>query len=127
MEREHLVTVSPAQRFSFLMLIHRTYYTPKRLFNFGWRVDAGCPRCHDTGDLIHMIWRCPKLFRYWKGILDTINKIYKTKLEMNPRLCILGLGEEISRMTSTSKAVLRCLFQARKLIAQRWQAGNPHQ
>ena len=44
---------------------------------------------------------------------------------MNPRLCILGLGEEISRMTSTSKAVLRCLFQARKLIAQRWQAGNP--
>ena len=80
LEREHMVTVSPAQKFSFLKVIHRTYYTPKRLFNFGWRVDARCPRCQDTGDLIHMLWRCPNLFRYWQGILNVINTTYKTKL-----------------------------------------------
>lgn len=69
LERGHLVSVSPAHKVSYLMLLHRTYYTPKRLFEFGWRVDARCPRCQDTGDLIHMIWKCPKLFRYWSEIL----------------------------------------------------------
>ena len=39
---------------------------------------------------------------------------------MDPRTCILGIWEE-----STIKAAIRCLFQARKLIAQRWQAVNP--
>lgn len=44
---------------------------------------------------------------------------------MDPRLCILGLGEGIDGMPGVTKAVLRCLFQARKLIAQRWKAKKP--
>ena len=53
------------------------------------------------------------------------NTTYKTKLEMDPRTCILGLWEERNRAASTIKAILRCLFQATKLIAQRLQAENP--
>lgn len=35
LERGHLVSVSPTQVVSFLMLVHRPYYTPKRMFEFG--------------------------------------------------------------------------------------------
>lgn len=44
---------------------------------------------------------------------------------MDPKLCILGVGEGIGRGNVKTKVVLRCLFQARKLIAQRWQAEKP--
>lgn len=67
-----LVSVSPSQQASHLFLIHRVYYTPKRLFRFGHRLDDKCPRCLETGDLIHMMRRCPKLARYWSGIIRTI-------------------------------------------------------
>lgn len=117
------VSVSPAQKMSYLMLLHRTYYTPKKLFEWGRRGDAKCPRCQNTGDLIHMIWKCPKLYRYWTEILDTINKIFKLSLKMHPKLCIMGVGERLGNIKN--KVVLRCLFQAKKLIAQRWQAEKP--
>lgn len=63
------VSVSPSQTASHLLLLHRAYYTPKKLFMFGRRADGECPRCRRTGDLIHMLWRCPKLVRYWSEIL----------------------------------------------------------
>lgn len=44
---------------------------------------------------------------------------------MDPRLCILGVGEGIDGGAEVTKVVLRCLFQARKLIAQRWQSVKP--
>lgn len=121
----HQVSISPAQKISHLMLLHRAYYTPKRLFEFGRRIDAKCPRCQDVGDLMHMMWKCPKLFRYWSEILETLNKVFSLKLKMDPKLCILGVGESIGKGKTKTKIVQRCLFQARKLIAQRWQARTP--
>lgn len=107
------------------MLIHRAYYTPKKLFRFGLRLDANCPRCGEVGDLIHMVWRCPKLVRYWTGVVEAINGTFGTSFEIDVRLCILGYRvwgvEEVTLKT----AVLRCLYQARKLITQRWQSVSP--
>lgn len=44
---------------------------------------------------------------------------------MEPKLCVLGYREKFREGVSTTVAVLRCLFQARKLIAQRWQSRRP--
>lgn len=71
LEMGPLVSVSPSQKISHLMLLNRAYYTPKRLFKFGCRTDDRCPRCRGTGDLIHMLWRCPKLSRYWEGVINS--------------------------------------------------------
>lgn len=120
----HQVSVSPAQKVSQLMLLHRTYYTPKRLFRFGGRKDDKCPRCQESGDLMHMIWKCPKLFRYWNEVVETLNKILALELKIEPKLCILGVEGNIRRNFKI-KIVRRCLFQARKLIALRWQARTP--
>lgn len=102
-----------------------TPITPKRLFLFGRRTDANCPRCQGFGDLIHMVWRFPKLFQYWEWVIKTINKIFGTKLEMDPRLCVLGYRRVPGGGKSTTVAVVRCLFRAQKLIAQRWQSESP--
>lgn len=76
---------------------------------------------------MHMLWKCPKLFRYWSEIVETLNKVFSLELKMEPKLCILGVGEDMTTGTCKSTIVQRCLFQARKLIAQRWQARTPPQ
>lgn len=119
------VSVSPSHKASHLMLLHRSYYTPKKLFMFGRRINDECPRCRRTGDLIHMVWRCPKLVRYWSEILKKINITFKTNLELDSKTCVLGHVGDGLRDRSTAVAVARCLFQARKLIAQLWQSKTP--
>lgn len=81
-------SVTPSQKMSQLFLLHRVYYTPKKLFRYGYRVDDKCPRCQGTDDLIHMMWRCSKLFRYWTEILEDITK-FGLKLELDGTLCLL--------------------------------------
>lgn len=125
LELGHAVSVSPSQKISHLMLIHRAYYTPKKLYRFGLKSDAKCPRCHEVGYLIHMVWRCPKLFRYWMGVIDVINRTFGTTLETDARLCVLGYREWKGEGTSLITVVTRCLFQAQKMIAQRWQSVKP--
>lgn len=118
LESGPLVSVSPSQQASHLLLLHRAYYTPERLFRFGNRPDDKCPRCLDTGDLTHMMWRCPKLVRYWGEIVKVIETRLKVKLALEAKVCILGLTGENIGSNSTNIAVVRCLYQARKLIAQ---------
>lgn len=119
------ISVSPSQKVFHLILIHRAYYTPKNLYGYGRRTDAKCPRCQETGDLIHMMWRCPKLFRYWEGVLYIINGIFGTSQGQEVKLCVLGYREKLGEGQSVTVAILRCLFQARKLIALKWQSRKP--
>lgn len=72
-----------------------------------------------------MIWRCPKLYRYWSGIIGKINVVFGTSLNTEAKVCLLGLIEEEGILGATQTAVTRCLFQGRKLIAHKWQDKNP--
>lgn len=83
------------------------------------------PKGVGPGDLVHMIWRCPKLHRYWSGIMEKINSVFGTSLDTESKVCLLGLIEEEGVLGSTQIAITRCLFQGRKLIAYKWQEKNP--
>lgn len=84
------LSLSLTQRLTRFYILHRAYYTPKRLFMFGGRPDASRPRCVSvTGDLIHMLWRCPKLYRYCKEVIYKINFVFGTDLRLDPMTCIL--------------------------------------
>lgn len=120
-----LVSVSPSQQASHLLLLHRAYYTPKKLHRFGRRLDDKCPRCLETGDLFHMMWRCPKLVRYWSEILNIIETRFRIRLELEAKVCVLGLVKQNLGNGSIVIAVVRCLYQARKLIAQSWLSVVP--
>lgn len=120
------VSLSPSQGVSHLYLIYRLYYTPEKLFRFGKRQEASCQRCGDgRGDLIHMLWRCPKLHRYWEKLVEEINVIFRSSLAMEARTCLLSLFEKNDMLKDTQTAIIRCLFQGRKIIARKWQAKEP--
>lgn len=70
-------------------VIHRVYYTPIRLNTFKSTYSELCPRCEvDRGTLLHMLWSCPDLEDYWKGLLEII--AIGTNVPREPRLILLG-------------------------------------
>lgn len=114
-----LVSVSAAQRLSHLFILHRVYHTTVQLHKWGRRDTPICLKCQaHTGDLIHMLSRCPKLVRYWNRIVNKINKIYQVQLVVDPLMCLLGrLTEELYPL-SVYITLTRLLYLARKLIAR---------
>ena len=92
----------------------------------GLRPTPLCTRCkRDHGDLIHLLWRCPKLHPYWKGVVDTINRVFQVLLPTDPKRCLLLILEELEWEEGTKVAVIRSLFLARKLIMSHWIAEEP--
>lgn len=63
------LSLSEAQRFSQLFLVHQVYKSPSLLFKIGIRADSACPRCNLDGEhLMHMFWECTVLVSgmlYW--------------------------------------------------------------
>lgn len=59
-----------------------------------------------------MVWRCPKLRRYWGLIVEEISEVFGTNIREEPRTCVLGLIEVEEVKGKRREAVLRCLFQA---------------
>lgn len=76
-----LVSVWAAQKLSHLFILHCTYRRPKQLFTWGRRDSPICPKCKaHNWDFIHMIWKCPKLVRYWGDM--TYNPFESTDLPL---------------------------------------------
>lgn len=116
-----LVSVSASQKLSHLYLLHRVYRTPSQLCKWGNCNTPICPKCErDHGDLIHLLWRCLKLFHYWTEVLDVISQVFMFSIPQTPVVCLLGVLEEESLTPQAHTAVLRLLYIARKLIAQYW-------
>lgn len=76
--------------------------------------------CGQHGDLLHMLWKCPKLFRYWQYVLTTIAHVYQFPLPQDPVVCLLGALEIPSLSPGSHIAILRLIFIARKAIARLW-------
>ena len=54
-----------------------------------------------------------------------MGETFGVPLEAEATLCVLGYRREREEKKTTTVALLRCLFQARKLIMTRWQAITP--
>lgn len=86
-----LLSVSASQRLSHLYLLYRAYRTPLQLHKRGLRDSPLFPKCErDNGDLLHMLWKCPKLFRCWREIIDTESRVYMTSIPHDPVIYLLG-------------------------------------
>ena len=119
-------SLNTAQRLSQLFILMRVHYTPARLFRMGLGEDDICPRCaRDRGDLIHLMWRCPKLHLYWSGVLDTLTTVFSATISRDPKVCVLGVLDDIQLEDNPRQAIGRALFQARKLILHHWKASEP--
>lgn len=74
-----------------LYIVLQVHFTPARLCKMGVRDDSVCTRCsRDHGDLIHLLWRYPKLHLYCTR--GTINKV---NIPTDPKPCLLGILDEL--------------------------------
>lgn len=111
----NICSLNVAQKILQLYIVLRVHYTPLKLYKMGKRPDSLCSRCgRNQGNLIHLLWRCPKLHRYWSEVLGTLNQVFRTTVPLDPIHCILGVLEEDAPEEVTRIALSRALFQARK-------------
>ena len=116
-------SLNVSQRVSQLYILLRVHFTPVKLFRMGRAPDPLCGRCRVAqGDLIHLLWRCPKLHRYWTEVLATLNSVFQTNVPLEPLHCLLGVLEGVIEEEVTRVAFTRALFQARKLILLHWKS-----
>lgn len=114
-EAVQLCSLNVVQRLFQLLIVLRVHYTLARLFRMGVRADSNCPRCvRDHDDLIHLLWRCPKLHRFWTGVVSMVNGAFKVTVPMDPKPCLLGIVDDILTGDDQKQAIARALFQACK-------------
>lgn len=91
----------------------------------GLRENSEYTRCsRDHGELIYLLWRCPKLHLYWSGVVTTINKAFQVTVPMDPKPCVLGILDDLQIEDNSEKAIARALFQARQLILRHWKGSD---
>lgn len=84
-----LVPLSPSHRLTQIFILHRDYRTPECLCTIGLRADSICPRCGNSVSLIHLLWLCHKLQRYWAEFVGTLNRLLDVNLSVDPLTCLL--------------------------------------
>lgn len=81
--------LSMSQRLSLLYIIFHVHYNPSKLSTIGIQVESICTRCRqDHENLIHMLWRCSKLCRYWERVINVINQPFDTGVKLDPKQCL---------------------------------------
>lgn len=126
LELTPLLSLSESQRLSQIFLLHRVYRSPDFLFKIGVRDDSCCPRCsRPNAHIMHMLWECPRIGQFWTEVLRLIETVFGVVLDPQPKLCILGLIDEIVSPQPRYLGVSRMLFQARKLLAFHWIDPSP--
>lgn len=117
---------SEAQRFLQLLLLHRVYRSPALLHKIGVRPNSCCPRCSlENAHILHMFLECGALEGFWREVIDIVHTVHQVRLDTDPKVCILGILEDLDEDSLASIGISRMLFQARKLIALHWLRPTP--
>lgn len=81
-----LSSLNVSHQLSQLYILLRVHYTPVKLHAMGRRQDSIYSKCkRNHRDLIHMLWQCPKLHRYWESVVDTLNSVLQTTIKLEPK------------------------------------------
>lgn len=88
-----ICSLNVSQKGSQIYIVYRAHYTAVKLHRLP---DSLCSKCKLVpGNLIHLLWPCPKLHRYWTGVLNTLIHVFKTSIPLDPTCCILGALEGV--------------------------------
>lgn len=121
----NMCSLNVSQKVSQLYILLRVQYTPVKLHWMGRLPDSLCGKCRImAGDLVLLLWQCPKLHHYWNKLLSPLNGIFQVSVPLNPINCLLRIFEEIIPEEMKRVAFSRALFQARKVILLEWKSAT---
>ena len=106
----------------------RVYITPEKINKFNPEIPDTCYRCaNDKGTLLHCLWTCPKIKKFWGEVNGEIRKILSITIELDPKLFLLGIYPEGPKIERCDMIFLNlCLLQAKRVIALSWKKpGKP--
>lgn len=108
-----------------LKITVRWYYTPAVLTTFNPQLSNSCWRqCGMRGDLLHILWKCPKLKNYWEKVFQIISELTQSQISPNPALALLPLEADLVP-SDMGHSVLNILLAARLLITRKWKSDIP--
>ncbi|OCT95213.1 hypothetical protein XELAEV_18012899mg [Xenopus laevis] len=70
--------------------------------------------------VFHMVWKCPKLTRYWMDIFSFISKVLVLPIQPDPSLALLGHTGGVMDSVESRTLLQLLMFYASKLIVLRW-------
>lgn len=109
-----------------LNFVHRTYMTPRKLYNMKLKADPNCTLCHtnSVGTFFHLVWECPGVFNFWKAIRNGLSTLLHINVPLSPRVLLLNDMSQLNLRKAQQKVFLAGLTAAKKMVATRWKP--PH-
>lgn len=103
----------------------RWYFSPAIISRFNPQLPDCCWRlCGERGDLLHILWNCPKLLHYWSNVFQVISEMSQIQILPTPALAILSLG--IDQLPYTLQhSIIQVLLYARLLLTRNWKNTAP--
>lgn len=119
---KHLV--SARDRLIQFKFLHRIYLTPARLSRIYPSIDSKCWRCvHSPADAEHIFWGCPTIQNLWSEVTGCLSELLSIPVPLLPRVCLIGLVEEVVPSLAHRTLLNIGLFYARKAILLRWKSS----
>ena len=108
-------------------IFNRLYWTPVKMQRTGLSDSTLCWKCKsDNGNLVHMLFTCSTLQPYWKKVIEEINTILDTNLQLTPTLCILNKLNPAKGISSEKVSWIKiALTTAKRLILKYWKSNEP--
>ena len=99
------------------------YYTPCKLFKWGYRVDSKCPRCQAAeADIVHMLASCSAIREYWTRIMAFMADVTGTPIDLTSSVIMLGY-DELGQ--AVSPVYFIAIMVGRLILAREWVSVAP--
>lgn len=115
----------PSHQLTQLFILHRVYRTPEFLCAIGLRSDPACPRCGNLGSLIHLLWLCHKLQRYWAEVVGVPNGLLEVNFLVDSLVYLFGYIDHAMPKSPVRITVVHALFVACRQITHKWTSWHP--
>lgn len=117
------VSASSRLRILHYKYLHRTYYTPERLFRLGLRDSSHCTRCRaENADFLHLAWSCPTIQHYWTDVFAALRDMTGITMPEDPLLALLGYTAPLA--PPIRKYTALALLLAKRRVSCRWGRGR---
>lgn len=102
----------------------RWYITPAQIHKYALSVAPSCWRnCGEPGNLLHFLWGCNKILKFWVEVFGLIRKVTKTPTVPSPELALLNIGIE-NFPPHLRYATTHILLAARLTITRHWKFAD---
>ena len=103
--------------------LHRLHYSRVKLHRIFPEISPICEKCNqEEANLLHSYTLCPKLEHFWTAVFSFFSKVFKTTLQPDPLLVILGTSGNIGNLQITQRRLLSYgLLCGKKLVLLHWK------